>query len=67
MSKWTWKTFKGKHLHAVTTNHAPTPRVYTTRGTVVIWVKICQSELMAEIYSKSLIRAIGKVLLIKFS
>ena len=31
------------------------------------WVNISQNELMVEIYSKSLVRAIGKVLLIKFS
>ena len=34
---------------------------------VVIWVKKIQAELMAEIYSKSVVRAIGKVLLIKLS
>ena len=38
------------------------------RSIVVIWVNRFQTELMAEkIYSKSLVRAIGKVLLIKFS
>ena len=31
-----------------------------------IWVKIFQTELMVEIYSKSLVIAIGKVLLMKF-
>ena len=34
---------------------------------VVIPFKNCQTELMVEIYSKSLVRAIGKVLLIKSS
>ena len=34
---------------------------------VVIWVQNFQTEFMVEIYSKSLIRAIGKVLLMKFS
>ena len=29
---------------------------------MVIWVKHFQTELMVEIYSKSLVRAIGKVL-----
>ena len=37
------------------------------RSTVFIQVKIYQNELMVEIYSKSLLRAIGKVLLMKFS
>ena len=37
------------------------------RSIVVIWFKVFQTELMVEIYSKSLVRAIGKVLLIKFS
>ena len=32
---------------------------------MVIWVKKCQTELMVEIYFKSLVRAIGKVLLRK--
>ena len=31
------------------------------------WDQICQSELMVEIYSKSLFRAIGKVLYMEFS
>ena len=39
----------------------------TVVGIVVIWVKILQTALMVEIYSKSLVRAIGKVLLMKFS
>ena len=39
----------------------------TTRRIVVIQVNIFQNELMVEIYSKSLVRATGKVLLIKFS
>ena len=34
---------------------------------MVIRVKIFQTEEMVEIYSKSLVRAIGKVLLMKFS
>ena len=33
-----------------------------TNNIVVIWVKIFQTEIMAEIYSKSLVRVIGKVL-----
>ena len=37
-----------------------------TLGIVVIWVKTVQAELMVEIYSKSLVRAIGKVLIMKF-
>ena len=36
-------------------------------STVVIQVNIFQKELMVKIYSKSLVRAIGKVLLMKFS
>ena len=39
----------------------------TTHSTVVIWVNFFQTELMFEIYSKGLVRAIGKVLLMKFS
>ena len=38
-----------------------------TRNIVVIWVKIFQTELKVEICSKSLVRAIDEVLLIKFS
>ena len=34
---------------------------------MVIWVKRTQTELMVEIYFKSLVMAIGKVLLIQFS
>ena len=34
---------------------------------MVIWVKNLQTELMVEIYSKSLVRAIGKVFLMKLS
>ena len=34
---------------------------------VVIWVNYFQSELMVEIYFKSLVRALGKVLCMKFS
>ena len=39
----------------------------TTRSTVVIQAKNVQNELMVEIYSKSLFRAIGKVIHIRFS
>ena len=38
-----------------------------TCSIVVIWVKNLQSELMCEIDSKSLVRAIGRILLMKFS
>ena len=38
-----------------------------TRSIVVIWVNKFQTELMVEIYFKSLVRAIGKVLLMKLS
>ena len=38
-----------------------------TRSVVVIWVSFFQTELMDEIYSKSLVRANGEVLLMKFS
>ena len=38
-----------------------------TRSIVVIQVNIFQTELIVEIYSKSLGRAIGEVLLIKLS
>ena len=38
-----------------------------TRSIVVIWVQISQTEIMVEIYSKSLVRAIGIILLMKFS
>ena len=34
---------------------------------MVIWDNFFQTELMVEIYSKSQVRAIGKVLLMKFS
>ena len=34
---------------------------------VFIWVNIFQTELMVEIYSKGPVRAIGKVLLMKFT
>ena len=40
---------------------------YTTRSTVVIHANKNQNELMVEIYSKSLVRAIGKMLCMKFS
>ena len=33
----------------------------TTRSIAVIWVKFFQTELMIETYSKSVVRAIGKV------
>ena len=38
-----------------------------THSIVVIWVNFFQTELMVVICSKSLVRAIGKVLLMKFS
>ena len=38
-----------------------------THSIVVVWVTNFQSELMIKIYSKSLVRATGKVLLIKWS
>ena len=38
-----------------------------TCSIMVIGVNIFQTELVAEIYSMSLVRAIGKVLLMKFS
>ena len=38
-----------------------------TRSIVVIMATFCQTELVVEICSESLVRAIGKVLLIKFS
>ena len=50
----TWRPF-------VTPSREPTPSI------VVIWVKKCQTEFMPEIHSKSTVRAIGKVLLVKFS
>ena len=34
---------------------------------MVIWVEIFQTEIMVEIYSKSLVTAISKVLLMTFS
>ena len=34
---------------------------------LVIWVQICETELMADIYSKSLVKVIGKVLIMKSS
>ena len=39
----------------------------TTRSIVVIQIFFFQNELMVEIFSESLVRAIGKVLLMKFS
>ena len=39
----------------------------TTRSTMVVRVNFFQNELMVEIYHKSPVRAIGKVLLMKFS
>ena len=39
----------------------------TTHSTVVIRVKISQNEFMVEIYCKSLVRAIDKVLCVRFS
>ena len=38
-----------------------------TRSIVVIWVKNCQTEFLSEICSKSPVRAIGEVLLLKYS
>ena len=38
-----------------------------TRSIVIIQVKTFKTELMVDIYSKSLVRAIGIVLLMKFS
>ena len=38
-----------------------------TGSIVAIWVNFFQTELMVEIYSKSPVRAIGKVLLMKFT
>ena len=38
-----------------------------TRSIVVIWVKDSQIESMAEIYSKSPVRAIGTVVLMRIS
>ena len=38
-----------------------------THSIVVIWVKNFQTELVMEIYFKSLVRAIGEVLLMKLS
>ena len=34
---------------------------------MILWVKVFQTELMFEIYSKRLVRAIGKVSLMSFS
>ena len=47
--------------------HTPFLKVFLTCSIVVIWVNFFQTELMVEIYSKSLVRTIGKVLLMKFS
>ena len=38
-----------------------------THSIVVIWIKLFQTELMVEINSKSLVRAIGKILLVNLS
>ena len=38
-----------------------------TRSIVVIWVNNLQTELMVEIYSKSLVRAMGKIFHMKLS
>ena len=43
------------------------PRVLKDSSIVVIWFNFFQNELMVKIYSKSLPRAIGKVLRMKFS
>ena len=45
-------------------------RAYTKREptrSMTIWVNIFQAEFIAEIYSESPARAIGKVLLLKFN
>ena len=34
---------------------------------VVIWINISQTELMVDIYSMSLVKSTGKVLLMKYS
>ena len=34
---------------------------------MVIWVKTVPTEIMVEIYSKSLVRTIGRILLMTFS
>ena len=57
-------------MRSLCMNHSISPdctQSNTTRSIVVIWVKFFQTELMVESYSKSLVRAIGKVLLVKFS
>ena len=41
--------------------------IKSKRSIVVIWVNDFQTELMAKIYFKSPVRAIGKVSLMKFS
>ena len=45
--------------------------VYTLKGHntqhMVIWIKNVQNELMFEIFSKTLVESIGKVLRMKFS
>ena len=38
-----------------------------TRSIVAIWVKNLQTELIVEIYSKSLVRVIGKIFHMKLS
>ena len=48
-------------------SRAETSQSDPTRNTMVIWVNFFQTELMVEIYSKSLVRAIVKVLQMKFS
>ena len=42
-------------------------KLKVTRSIVVIRVNFFQTELMVEICSESLVRAIGKILLMKFS
>ena len=41
--------------------------IKVTHIIVVIWVKRFETEIMVEIFSKSLVRTIGKVLLMKCS
>ena len=50
-------------MFLIYTKHKSDP----TRSIVVIRVNFFQTELMVEICSKSLVRAIGKILLIIFS
>ena len=58
MSRWAGKMLPQKSIVSYSD---------PTRSIVVIWVKIIQTELKVEIYSKCLVRAIGKVLHVKLS